>query len=504
MAAGLYPAFQFFDNDGEPLNGGLVYTYAPGTTTPKASYQDAALSVPHANPIVLSAFGRPPAPIWLDGETKVVVKTALGDTLDTVDNVNADVGGLGGWATKGDGVLLRSASYDITPADDGKTIVATAGSWTLGTAEPAATMSDGFVVDFYNAGPGVITFDPNGSETVDGEPLVTFGQGDGGRLVCDGTNWRVLRTRNVERASFKNLIINGDFSIDQRNGGTSLAATASNAYCMDRWVISGAAGIAGCTVQRVQAPTPGSAQFVARLLRSSGTYASVLQIAQVIEHQNCYHLAGRAVTLSFKARKSSGYSGASSQMTARIRSGTVADEGVDGLTAGTWTGYVQEAQQNFTLTTNWQTFNLSCTIQAGAKEVGVMLLTTNFSGTGSASDYIDIADAQLELGGVATEFERLPMPIRYNLCQRYYNKGAISSTGARAATTNGNWNIRDIEYPCTMRSAVNPVLSGLSYSNCSSAGLGSVTNNGFSVNVSVSGAPVSFSLNGLYEVSAEL
>ena len=29
---------QFFDNNGVPLNGGLIYTYDAGTTTPASTY----------------------------------------------------------------------------------------------------------------------------------------------------------------------------------------------------------------------------------------------------------------------------------------------------------------------------------------------------------------------------------------------------------------------------------------------------------------------------------
>jgi hypothetical protein len=32
------PGAQFFDDNGDPLTGGKVYTYAAGTTTPLATY----------------------------------------------------------------------------------------------------------------------------------------------------------------------------------------------------------------------------------------------------------------------------------------------------------------------------------------------------------------------------------------------------------------------------------------------------------------------------------
>ncbi len=52
------PLAQFFANDGTPLAGGLVYTYAATTTTPQPTFTDAALSVQNTNPIVLDAYGK--------------------------------------------------------------------------------------------------------------------------------------------------------------------------------------------------------------------------------------------------------------------------------------------------------------------------------------------------------------------------------------------------------------------------------------------------------------
>ena len=49
--------FRGFSDDGTPLVGGKLYSYVSGTTTPRATYTDSALSVPHSNPITLDARG---------------------------------------------------------------------------------------------------------------------------------------------------------------------------------------------------------------------------------------------------------------------------------------------------------------------------------------------------------------------------------------------------------------------------------------------------------------
>jgi len=83
-------AGQFFDNNGQPLSGGKVYTYAAGTTTPQATYTSALGITPHANPIVLDSAGRVPGgEIWLtDGLIyKFVFETSTAILIGTYDNI---------------------------------------------------------------------------------------------------------------------------------------------------------------------------------------------------------------------------------------------------------------------------------------------------------------------------------------------------------------------------------------------------------------------------------
>lgn len=84
------PKFQAFDSNGDPLSGGLLYTYEPGTTTNKATYSDKDLTTPNANPVVLDSRGE--ATVYLDGSTKLLLKTSDGTTIWTMDNVQTDKG----------------------------------------------------------------------------------------------------------------------------------------------------------------------------------------------------------------------------------------------------------------------------------------------------------------------------------------------------------------------------------------------------------------------------
>jgi hypothetical protein len=89
---------QFFDNSGVILSGGLVYTYAAGTTTPQATYTTSAGNVAHTNPIVLDSAGRVASggEIWLTDAVsyKFVTRTSTAVLIGTYDNITGNASGI--------------------------------------------------------------------------------------------------------------------------------------------------------------------------------------------------------------------------------------------------------------------------------------------------------------------------------------------------------------------------------------------------------------------------
>ena len=81
--------WQFFNDNGAPVVGGLLYTYLAGTPTPNATYTSSTGLTANSNPIVLNAAGRPPYEIWLDGinSYKLVLKTSAGVQIWVMDNI---------------------------------------------------------------------------------------------------------------------------------------------------------------------------------------------------------------------------------------------------------------------------------------------------------------------------------------------------------------------------------------------------------------------------------
>jgi hypothetical protein len=82
---------QFFDNNGNVLSGGKIYTYQAGTTTPLATYTANSESAFHTNPIILDSAGRVPSggEIWLQLGVgyKFVLRTSAEVLIATYDNI---------------------------------------------------------------------------------------------------------------------------------------------------------------------------------------------------------------------------------------------------------------------------------------------------------------------------------------------------------------------------------------------------------------------------------
>ena len=183
-----FPSEQIFDDNGNPLSYGLVYTYEAGVTdVKKDTFTDKDEGVTNPNPITLDEDGRFGVnELWLgEGAYYIVIRDANEVFVDERDNISGDVSG----AFLGTTFTLSSNTIINFPYRN--SLISCDGSITLSLLA-AADAGDGFSFVVSNTGTGTVTVDPDGTET----PITTLGAGDYCFYVCDGTNWQVLYTDN--------------------------------------------------------------------------------------------------------------------------------------------------------------------------------------------------------------------------------------------------------------------------------------------------------------------
>ena len=311
---------------------------------------------------------------------------------------------------------------------------------------------DAHVLEVYN---GTIWEAPETNLTTKGD-LATFDTAptrlavgsDGQTLVANSSASTGLSYQPLNSAG-KNAIINGGFDIWQR--GTSFTSTASTKfYTADRWM--GYCADTNMTVTQVASGLTGF-NYASRITRLTGQVATdYLYYSTTIETLNSIPFAGQTVTLSFWARKGTGYDASGSLLGVSAVYGTGTNE--NALAPG-FTGSTSIISTNATLQTTWQKFTYTGTVGTTATEIGLNF-TFVPNGTAVASDYFDITGVQLELGSVATNFSRAGGTYQGELqaCQRYYfRQGGLALyqiIGGGTAESSTKCEIQ-IPLPVTMR-----------------------------------------------------
>ena len=187
--------WQFFDNNGNPLTGGLIYTYEAGTTTPLITYTSSNGLTANSNPIVLDSAGRVSNQVWLELSTpyKFVLKTSVGVTIGTYDNL-IGVGGI----TSAQGVVsVKDFGAGAGAADDAPFIQA--------------------AIDFVDGLGGGVVYFPVGeylmqSQVIPKSNIVYKGEGRSSSLVWNSTSGGYFfnqASTNLENVTWDNLGFNG-------------------------------------------------------------------------------------------------------------------------------------------------------------------------------------------------------------------------------------------------------------------------------------------------------
>jgi hypothetical protein len=207
-------------------------------------------------------------------------------------------------------------------------------------------------------------------------------------------------------AGLRNRIINGDFRVDQRNGGAAqtIAATTNNTpYTADRFY----AYCTGANVTGQRITVAGAEKDPFRYQFTGVASVTGISIAQRIEADNCRDLADTIATLSVKLSNSL-------------------------LTTVTWTAYYANTTDSYgtlTVPTKTQiatgTFTVNSTYSRYSTQIAIPAAATTgieivFSVGAQTSGTWVLGQVQLEVGSIATPFEQRSIAAETLLCQRYF------------------------------------------------------------------------------------
>ena len=277
-------------------------------------------------------------------------------------------------------------------------------------------------------------------------------------------------------ANFRNKIVNGDLSVDQRNGTATINGT-SVTYNVDRFLGRGVASAGVFTLaQDTTSPDNFTSSIKATVTTADSSIAtgSSYRLQTNIEGSNMADMnwgssSARTAVLSFYVRSSVtgtfGLSVANGNFDRfRVFSYTIdsADTWerkiitVPGDTSGTWpTNNTMSVRLNWSLGIGT---NVDGTVGSyGSSTAEGLQGQTNLIATNNATFYLTGVQFEVDSGG-ATDFEHLPTDIQLQRCKRYYYQLPDTPTSSYRVLTS-TWLINstlasaDQMNPVSMRAA---------------------------------------------------
>jgi hypothetical protein len=285
-----------------------------------------------------------------------------------------------------------------------------------------------FIAGFANTGAATLNVNGIGAKNIfmDGVALVggEIVAGSVVEMVYDGTQFQITSSRapGAFPGGFKNWLINGDFDVWQRGAGGSAAISATATvptYVADRWFINSQTN---AQTASQQAGLTNGSRFCMRVQRNVGqTGTTATAVGQAFTTDMMVPLRGQIITISAKVRSGANWSPTSGALTMGFATGTGTEQkGTNGFT-----GIVIVA----TVTTNLGTSSAVTTVKVTSSAVvptnatqGELDFVYTPTGTAGANDYFEVDEVQIEIGGIATAFDRRPFLDELARCQRFYWK----------------------------------------------------------------------------------
>jgi hypothetical protein len=214
---------QFFDDNGVPLVGGKLYSYAAGTTTLLATYTTSAGTVANTNPIILNAGGRTPNEIWQ--ATGVLLKFVL------YNSTNQLIGTYDGIPSINDPFGINSQLSSVAGTNS---ITATA-TPTLTAYATGAIYS--FIALNTNTGAATLSIDGLTATSITKNGSVALSAGDiqAGKMMLveyDGTTFQLVNNIVYGGSITNGNIVSLTSPLGVANGGSGAATFAANSVLL--------------------------------------------------------------------------------------------------------------------------------------------------------------------------------------------------------------------------------------------------------------------------------
>jgi len=214
---------QFFDDNGTPLAGGKLYSYAAGTTTLLATYTTSAGTVANTNPIILNAGGRTPNEIWQ--ATGVLLKFVL------YNSTNQLIGTYDGIPSINDPFGINSQLSSIAGTNS---ITATA-TPTLTAYATGAIYS--FIAANTNTGAATLSIDSLTATSITKNGSVALSAGDiqAGKMMLveyDGAAFQLINNIVYGGSITNGNIVSLTSPLGVANGGSGAATFAANSVLL--------------------------------------------------------------------------------------------------------------------------------------------------------------------------------------------------------------------------------------------------------------------------------
>lgn len=210
---------QFFDDNGSPLVGGKLYSYAAGTSTLLTTYTTSAGTVANTNPIILNAGGRTPNEIWQ--ATGILLKFVL------YNSDNELIGSYDGIPSINDPFGINSQLSSVAGTNS---ITATA-TPTLTAYATGAIYS--FIAANTNSGAATLSIDGLTATSITKNGSVALSAGDiqSGKMMLveyDGTTFQLVNNIVYGGSITNGNIVSLTSPLGVANGGTGASTLTAN------------------------------------------------------------------------------------------------------------------------------------------------------------------------------------------------------------------------------------------------------------------------------------